>query len=289
VFVVLLVVFAIAFAMSSVSFVAQTNNWKSLADQYRDQFQVADTTLRNAIAAQAAEKGHWLDTSEAQYATIKDLELKAAGARNELDAAKRELATLQSEKSGVDAAVSKLTNELAVAQAAWKESTSQRDELEKQNIDLQKRNQDLSIRVDEMTQRIVVLTQQNRQSEQQIHILRTENQRLSQGSRSAPLPGTETTSGTMDTITPMTAVASSAIRGRVTQVNGNLVSISIGSADGVQKDMEFVVYRGGEYVGDLKVTDVEPTQAAGRMKEPPVKPPKVNDTVADAARFGVNK
>jgi hypothetical protein len=56
-----------------------------------------------------------------------------------------------------------------------------------------------------------------------------------------------------------------AIRGQVMAVDSDLASISVGSADGVRKNMKFLVYRDNQYLGDLLVTHVESSQSAGRM------------------------
>ena len=289
IFVILLVVFSIAFSMSAISFVAQTNEWKSLAQTRHDQFTVADTTVRNLIAAQAAEKAAWVDAANGQRTAIADLQKQAMAARDGLAEAETELAALRSKNLGMDAAVVKLTHELSVSQDGWKEARAQRDRLEEEKIELEKRNIDLNERVNETTARIVVLTQQNRQAEQQINILRGENQKISQQSFRAPLPGAETTAGgSMDTVTPVSPVAASAIRGRVLEVQGNLVSISVGSSDGVQKDMVFVVYRDNDYIGDLRVTEVAPNRSAGRLIRSEGAA-RVNDMVADEARFGLAK
>ena len=60
----------------------------------------------------------------------------------------------------------------------------------------------------------------------------------------------------------------------------NLVTISNGSADGVKKDMVFVVSRNDQYVGDLKISHTEPNRAAGRMIKSTVAP-MTGDRVVD--------
>ncbi len=55
------------------------------------------------------------------------------------------------------------------------------------------------------------------------------------------------------------------IRGQVTAVEQDLASISIGSSSGVRKNMKFLVYRNEQYLGDLQITHVEPSESAGRI------------------------
>ena len=53
VFTVLLVVFSVAFTSMAVSVVSRTTNWKETAERYEQHARVADTNLRNLIAASA--------------------------------------------------------------------------------------------------------------------------------------------------------------------------------------------------------------------------------------------
>jgi len=62
----------------------------------------------------------------------------------------------------------------------------------------------------------------------------------------------------------------SAIEGEIIQVKSEYASISVGSASGVRENMQFIVYRydGKEpaYLGDLTITRVEQSEAAGLLK-----------------------
>ena len=69
------------------------------------------------------------------------------------------------------------------------------------------------------------------------------------------------------------------IHGLVSDVTEQMVTISVGSDDGVIKKMRFHVFRGVEFVCDVIITDVETNKAAGVM---PIKiqPPKIGDTAS---------
>ena len=62
----------------------------------------------------------------------------------------------------------------------------------------------------------------------------------------------------------------SAIEGQIIEVKSDYASISVGSASGVRENMQFIVYRydGNEpsYLGDLTITRVEQSEAAGLLK-----------------------
>jgi cell shape-determining protein MreC len=160
-----------------------------------------------------------------------------------------------------------LLAQLQIADAGRAEYRKQRDEIEKRNIELERRNIDLNDRVNEQTARIAVLSEQKRQYEQQLNILKTENEKLARDlGRPSGASVLEEPSGTaMANVKPLTPISPTPVRGKVLEVSGNLVTISVGSADGVKKDMIFRIERGAQYVGDLKISVVNPNQAAGRM------------------------
>lgn len=283
VFVVLLVVFSIAFSMMTVSIVAQTTNWKQNAERYSDAARVANTNLANLHAIHAAELATSKETIQSLIAEQGRLETDKKAALNELDATKLELAQVLEDKRSVDAMNGRLVRQLESAEARLAAYVGQRDELEKRDIELERRNIDLNDRVNEQTATIAVLVEQQRQFEQQIHILKTENERLARVTRGAAagLALEDAAGVALPGVAAMSPVAHRAIRGRVVEVSGNVVTVSVGSADGVEKDMVFVIHRDGQYVGDLRITHVRPDESAGRI-ERSLRGPIPNDDVTDA-------
>lgn len=287
VFVVLLVIFSIAFTSMTVSIATQTTNWRETANRYEEHARVADTNLRHLIAANAAELAAAADAVNANLERIAQLEDQLQAARRDADQCGDELRTAASERSSSEALNRGLLAQLQNSEAARAEYHKQRNELEKQSIDLQRRNIDLDDRVNELTAQIAVHIEQKRQYEQQINILRTENEKLAHEARrlSTGLAMEEPAGEAMVGVTAMTSVAPTAIRGTVLEVSGDIVTVSVGEADGVRKDMVFVIHRGGEYVGDLKISLVDPNQSAGRLIRSRFTPGP-GDLVTDALRLG---
>jgi hypothetical protein len=283
IFVVLLSVFSIAFTSIAVAFVARTANWRETAERYKEHAQIADTNLRHAHAAHAAEIATLRDDGRELQRRIGDLEVQLQGARTEVAQVRADLAQAQSEKSSVEAINRGLLAQLQVADTARSEYQRQRDSLEQRNIELERRGVDLNDRVNELTAQLAVLLEQKRQYEQQINILRTENEKLSQahGGTGRPIAFESPEGAAIPGVTAVTPVSASAIRGRVREIEGDLITLSVGSADGVKKDMVFVIHREGTYVGDVKISAVEPNQAAGRLVRS-AGTPSVNDLVTDA-------
>ena len=290
VFVVVLAVFTIAFTTLTIGFVAQTPNWKDLADKYRTNTKVVDTNLRHVTAVSAAVQAAAEDRIRDREDVIHRLEGDLEKANQEVASLKAELAKVASEKSGTEAMNRGLFAQLKVAGDARTEYRNQRDELEMQNAKLQDVNIDLDDRVNEQTAQIVVLREQIRQFEQQINILKGENQRLAQTARRAGSgAGMEAVGGVaLSGVTAVSPVASTSIRGEIVKFDGKRAMISVGSADGVKQDMIFVVYRDGTYVGDLQISLVEPDQAVGRIVQSTTDI-QVGDAVADVLTMGTSR
>lgn len=267
IFVVLLVVFSICFTSMTISNVAQTANWRETAEKYKEHARVADTNLRHAHAAHAALMANARDEIRAHLDKISGLESDLQASRNEVAEVKAQITKIESEKSGAEAINRGLLAQLQIAEAGRAEYKKQRNELEQRNIELERRNIDLNDRVNELTAGMTVLVEQKRQYEQQINILRTENEKLAHQARTLSTGRSlERPEGVaLEGVKPLTPVPASAIRGKVLEVSGDLVTISVGSADGVKKGMIFVIHRDDEYIGDLEINLVDPNQAAGRI------------------------
>jgi hypothetical protein len=287
VFIVLLVIFSIAFTSMTVAVVARTPNWRDLAEKYQEHARVADTALRHEIAANAALLATLRDDVQLKLERIGELETQLQAARNEAAQLRAEVTKAGAERSSAEAMNRGLFAQLQATEKARSEYLKQRDDLERTQIDLQQRNIDLGNRVNELTAQVDVLLEQQRHYEQQINILRTENERLAQATRTRSRAMTleEPTGAAMPGVTPMTPVAARAIRGKVLEVSGDLATMSVGSADGVRKDMVFVIHRQGQYVGDIRVNMVDPNQSAGRVIRANMTP-QAGDDITDALALG---
>ena len=70
-----------------------------------------------------------------------------------------------------------------------------------------------------------------------------------------------------DVARPATAFGTGAdLKGLITEVGKSLVSISLGSDDGVKKNMVFQVFRGNEFICQIVVTNVDISKAAGVLE-----------------------
>lgn len=282
VFVVLLSVFSIAFTTMTVSIVSQTVNWRETAEKYQEQAVTADAHLRNLIAANSAELATARDAIKSGLDRIVQLESQLRTAQGEASRLKLDHAKASAEKSNAEAMNQGMVAQLQAVEKARAELQRQRDDLEKRNIELERRNIDLNDRVNEQTAQMVVLLEQQRQYEQQLNLLKEENEKLAAQSRrySDALSLEQPAGAALPGVTALSPVAARAIRGHLISLSGNLVTLSVGSADGVKPDMRFVIHREDQYVGDVVISLVEPNQSAGRLVRTTVAP-KVGDQVVD--------
>ena len=75
------------------------------------------------------------------------------------------------------------------------------------------------------------------------------------------------------------AITTANIKGLVTATGKSMVQLSVGSADGVKKDMVFHVTRGDRFLCDVVVTDVDINKCAGVL-ELVQQTPQINDTAS---------
>ena len=76
---------------------------------------------------------------------------------------------------------------------------------------------------------------------------------------------------------PISVAATSGLKGLLTSVKGGLAEVSIGAADGLKKNDVLHVYRGGDFICDISVTDVDTNKAAGVI-ELEQQRPRIGDT-----------
>ena len=111
VLVVVLVVLCVAFSMTAISFVASSNNWKALAEEYLNEARVAEVHQRNLMASHAAELASARDTIRDLRERVNQVEADLQETGDQVAQQESEIAQLKSEKRQTDALAQRLTNE----------------------------------------------------------------------------------------------------------------------------------------------------------------------------------
>ena len=266
VFVVLLVIFSIAFTMMTVQFSARVPDWRSLAEGYRNDAKQTDIAYRHLVAAKVALEAQAQDDrrrwGEQKVRFADDL----ANTLGQLNDYKTRLAKAESDLSAQSATVKKLSAELSIAQASASKAREHLVAVEERNLYLEKANADMNASLTEKIATITVLDQEKRQQEQQINLLKQEQARVSGRSRPGSAWEDDLVVRRPDKVRSETPARLVSIRGHIAELNGNLASISVGANDGVEVGMTFIIFSNeGIYLADLDITDVAPNSSAGDL------------------------
>lgn len=251
--------------MVAIAIVGRTNNWKDLAEKYRQEAMTVDVHQRHLLAAHEAEMAAVRDRMDGFSDTISALTTELEQSKRDMAGLNIRNARLETETAELRGLSNRLAGELEVANRGWLEQRDLRNQLESRNLELETRNLELNERVNELTAQILVYREQRRQMEQQINILRQEGGMTSLGGSRSTYAGEVTSGPTMAGVTPAGGAASGPILGKVRDVHNDYAQISVGSSDGVQEGQVFVVYRDGQYLGDLRIELVDPNEAAGKL------------------------
>lgn len=257
VFIVLTAIFSITSSVLFIGYVAQSDNWKRVADARGIRAEAEFTHRANLQATMEAALAMKAEQAAGLGRQIADLQRQVTALADDKARLTGELARKTNEAAQFEAGRSKLQEILDVQTAQLRSAEEQNQALLAQNIDLQTRNTRLNSRVLDLTARSTILTEEARNLQEKLYAA----ERM--GGAGSPR---SSTGGT----TPAGAVAvQPAVRGpiqaEVVGVDENYVSINAGESSGVQKGMTFILSRNGSYVGDLVIDRVRPNDAGGKV------------------------
>jgi hypothetical protein len=264
VFVVLLAVFAIAFVMLTISHVSQETDWRKLATDYRTASLNAEAGLQAMLASSAAEKLALNEKLDELAKANQALEAQLQRALDQYADAQAELQAAKHQNESNASALTKLTGELNIVNAEAAALRQQRNELEKSSLDLQRRNIDLGERIRELSIQVTAMGQQIRQL-QQLNFAKDEEIQRLQGGEPSPGAPALVVGNPAEGARAVSAPSQGPVRGSISRVDGDLASITVGSADRVRVGMRFVIYDGDAYLGDLQITATEPNESVGTL------------------------
>jgi hypothetical protein len=284
VFLVLLVIGAIALSTASITLTAQAKNWRALAEGYRSDASAAwaYATSATAEARVREEQIHnaWQTATEQLAAAQKDLDAR----QQELAQQRAEIERLKVESASDKAAILKLSTALKTEQDRANQWQEQNQQALARALDLEKRNIDLNGRVQELAASVNVLENQSRVLQQRNYSLQEQvtqlRQQMAMGPQTATVAGVQPAAGAAQ---PLSIPAATPIRGKVLQMDGNVVGLSVGSSDGVKPNMAFVVFRGDKSLGRVVIRDVDPQVSAGTLDKKFGEPIQIGDQVIDEA------
>ena len=283
IFVVLVCLFAFVFTPMVIQFAARTHDWKTLAGNLADDAETAIAHEGSTLAIAASTVEHLKARLERQTDLTGKAQLRIRELEEEKTKLTGQIQTLEGSKGSWENAASALSAELQVINTHNQELIKENNRLAQSELDLNSQNIRLQDRIEELTAKTIIFAQQLKQRVEELAHAREENRSL----REAQGPGLAATGEFPGTATPSAAPAPKQIRGTVIQTHDaqGLVSIDVGGASGIVKDMTMVVIRGGEYICDLIITDVSDTEAVGRVDSGAQKKVRADDMVIDAGSF----
>lgn len=257
IFIVLLVVLSIATAVATVIIQRDTLSVRPQVAELSlrlDQVDAAKTDVERELTAKNKElEARFQDREK----TIRDLSEAIKTRDGKVDDLTRSLADAN---KALESAKLDLTNWTTIATRAQ----SERAAAEAKAADYKTKLEDMTKTYTATNQRLAEVNAQRDFLLQQVRTLKEQivllNEQLNMRAAGVTAP-TRTVSGDSS----FSRTTGPTIKGKILKVDQGMATIDVGANDGVQQDMEFTVYRGSSYVGDLVITQVHAKMAVGRL------------------------
>lgn len=250
----------------SIALVALVVPFVAKADDYGTRIANLDTRLR--IAEALASEAQRLRDSEqaAESARLANLRSQITALTTDMASEQQKTLTqsgratdLQREKASLETQMKLLQNENTISATAARNFAAQIGDIQSASLEKNLKIASLTDRVQELTTENQVLELNVNQMQERIVSLQNELD-----DERNPVP--EVAGGNADEITQINPP----ISGEVTNVRQpaggiTLAEVNIGKSDRVKENYRFLVYRGSEYVGVLRITTTYPRTAIGEL------------------------
>ncbi len=253
-----------------VSYVASTNNVKAKYDQLDSDYKVLQSS-KNVATSRANEIQAEADNQVSKLKEkLAELEVQKNSMMVELTNAQNTAVKWQDRVNSWAGVVKSFEQTISDMEKSLSATRTMLSEQQIKNIELSSKLNEMTTSLDE---HIVMLNS-----------LKSEKRRLQEqlASLEQQVNGSAATAVTQlkDKAMPATAPAAyMPITGLVTEVGANLVSVSVGSSDGVSEGMKFHVTRGTTFICDIVITDVDTNISVGVIELKKAEP-KSGDTVS---------
>ncbi len=269
-FVVVVTVLSILLVAVVVPFVAKTQDYRDLLQAAINDKEAARQRTRNLQAEisllQSRESERVIGLNDEVAALLaENSELRGEKAR-----LRDKMTGLDAEITNRDANFSSLTastqQQTRLLEEFTHELTTSRNKLVQQQtrvIELVDRNNELAAQIAGYGRQIRQLRENSTRMRDRTHQLERAIAKLEPGVRQMILE--EEASGSTSRIVPLVPIIGSIVYARPSD-EFTLVEVDIGSGDGVEENMEFLVHRGDTFLGTLVIIKVDTDAAAGRME-----------------------
>ena len=268
-FVVMAVILSLLLTAATIVYVNKDDFNRQALEQTRAQLVAAQENARRAEdRATAAQQNATAiqQQANAQATAASDALTRADQKISQLNV---DLAKSSSQAAAQQLDISRLTEALNASQAMSNRMTEEVARLRGTNDQLVQQSSELNASVSDLTNKLEVTERERRNLAEQLTQASAEVDRLTRVARGAGLtPAQEEIAAQRSGLPAINGV----VRDRRTIAGNEYATISVGSADGVQRGMEFKVIdrQSGNFLGSLIVDSVEPQEATGRLFGPNV-------------------
>ena len=264
-FVGLLIVLSLLTTAATVVYVNKEDVQKSTLANTQAQLQSAQAAAEAARAELTAAQQNLTAVQQAANQAAQQATTDINARQQQISQLQVDLAKAQSQQATQQLDVSRLTEALNASQASTTALQTEVARLRQSNDQLVRQATELNGSVSDLTARLEVTERERRLLAEQLTTAQADVTRLTAIVRTANL--------SPERQVPLAAPAINGVIRDVRTIAGRpYATISVGTADGVQRGMQFKILdrQGGNFLGTLVVDTVEPNEATGRLDGPKV-------------------
>jgi chromosome segregation ATPase len=240
-----------------VAFVRNTTDYRGTTEALDAELKVAEqnrTSLRDAIMESNRELSRWKDVANSRQTALENAAKAAAAnekaANERLNTAERSLGKLTEELGTLAGSLKTAQNERDAIKANLEKAVAEVTRLNDDALALAKQKYDYQRQLSDRDAKVRAYEEQIVEMQKQLNF-------LTQAAANAKIKVPEYVE------TPPTS-----LNGLVKAVDNEkrIIEISLGSSDGVTKDLTFIVSRGNTYLADAVITAIEEHSAVAQLK-----------------------
>ena len=242
-----------------VTYIGTAKNYKQAYEESKTEIaslRQTSTSYKEQLDEKKRQMQELSDKLDSEMARLKTEKSKL---EQDLESARRDKSALDEKVQTLAAAALKFEGTVSGMEGSLKQTREELDKARAESIKLSKNLNEMTASLEEkMAQLETLNAEKKRLLEEKTNI---ENR----------------VSGKTETYEPVTTIPDSAseavgtysgatLQGKITAIEGSLATLSIGAADGVEKDMIFHITRNDAFICDIKITEVDSEVSAGTLQ-----------------------
>jgi peptidoglycan hydrolase CwlO-like protein len=249
-----------------VTYVASANNYKQQYESLDNDLKAAKSLYQakmNAANEQMAEAQRKFDEAEQKKT---ELAAQIAQTQADLAAAKQSSFGCQERLTNMAGVVSGLNQTIASMDQSLTLARSELDKIRAEQVKNRKELNEVAAALNEKTVQVDALEKERRRLLEEKASLDSQIGKLAKNGKPSAASSVTSEQDGVRVAPPATSQVS--LKGKIVETNlsTNLVTISLGSADGVKAGTRFHVVRGDAFVCDIVITHVDTDRAAGTLE-----------------------